>query len=116
MTAARAFTAELWDAAAPIHDAILRLPFNVELAAGYRDVGNAIHRRAAPDNPYRRWIDTYAGEEFVASVDRTIALTDEVAATASEAARDAMRAAYVTSSRLEWMFWDSAYRMERWPP
>lgn len=220
MTADRAFTADLWDAAAPVYDAILALPFNVELAAGtldrdrfrfyifqdslyladfaralaivgarspdvgtvldhlrfaegavmveralhasyfeefgvpegleqspacafytnfllasaahrsleeavaallpcfwiYREVGTTIHRRAAPDNPYQRWIDTYAGEEFAVAVDRAIAITDDVAAAASDTARHAMRAAYLRSSRLEWMFWDSAYRMERWPP
>jgi thiaminase/transcriptional activator TenA len=82
----------------------------------YREVGHAIDREAAPDNAYRRWIDTYAGADFATSVDRAITITDAVAATASDTGRDRMRAAYVTSSRLEWMFWDSAYRMERWPP
>lgn len=220
MTTATRFTSELWDAAAAIHEEILRLPFNVELARGtlgvdrfrfymfqdslyladfaralavtgarleapghvldyvrfaegaivveralhesyfdefgvpeglerspacafyanyllataahrsveesvaallpcfwiYREVGNAIHRRAAADNPYRRWIDTYAGEKFAASVDRAIEATDQVAAAAGDAGRARMREAYVTSSRLEWLFWDSAYRMERWRP
>lgn len=220
MTTRRSFTAGLWDAAAPIYDAIVALPFNVELAAGtltrdrfrfyifqdslyladfapalavagartrtsahvldfvrfaegamvveqalhasyfaefgvpegidqsptcafytnfllatashrsieeavagllpcfwiYREVGNAIHAAAAADNPYRRWIDTYAGDDFSLSVDRAIAITDEVAARAGAAAHTRMRDAYVTSSRLEWMFWDSAYRMERWQP
>ena len=82
----------------------------------YREVGNAIHAAAAADNPYRRWIDTYAGDDFSASVDRAIAITDDVAADASEASRTRMRDAYVTSTRLEWMFWESAYRMERWRP
>jgi thiaminase/transcriptional activator TenA len=82
----------------------------------YREVGHAIHRQAAPDNPYRRWIDTYAGEEFSASVDRAIAATETASAMASESARERMIDAFVTSSRLEWMFWDSAYRHEAWPP
>lgn len=82
----------------------------------YREVGLHIHRQAAADNPYRRWIDTYAGEEFGQYVARAIAITDEVAATASDEERQAMRAAFVTASRLEWMFWDSAYRQEAWRP
>ncbi len=82
----------------------------------YREVGTAIHARAAADNPYRRWIDTYAGEDFSASVDRAIAITDDVAAGAAPATRERMRDAYLTSSRLEWLFWDSAHRMERWLP
>jgi thiaminase/transcriptional activator TenA len=82
----------------------------------YREVGHAIHRQARPDNPYQRWIDTYAGEEFAASVDRAIAATEAAGALASETARNRMVDAFITSSRLEWMFWDSAYRREAWPP
>ena len=82
----------------------------------YREVGLDIHGHSAPNNPYQLWIDTYAGEEFGQHVARAIAITDEVAATASEGMRQAMRTAFVTSSRLEWLFWDSAYRQEAWKP
>lgn len=82
----------------------------------YREVGNHIVARVTPGNRYQRWIDTYAGEEFSVAVDRAIVITDEVAAAATEHARQVMRDAFVVSSRLEWMFWDSAYRRETWPP
>jgi thiaminase/transcriptional activator TenA len=82
----------------------------------YREVGMDIVGRSAPDNPYQLWIDTYAGEEFAAAVRRAIEITDEVAAATTEANRKRMTEAFVLSSRLEWMFWDSAYRMEAWPP
>ena len=29
--------------------------------------------------------------------------------------REEMRAAYLKATRYEWMFWDSAYRLEAWP-
>lgn len=82
----------------------------------YREVGNDIYRRAASNNPYQKWIDTYAGQEFSESVDRAIALTDALANRASETSKARMREAFVYSSRLEWMFWDSAYRLEQWQP
>lgn len=82
----------------------------------YREVGNHIAAHAAADNPFQRWIDTYAGADFAESVDRAIGITDEVAAGATEHTRGAMRDAFVASTRLEWMFWDSAYRRETWPP
>jgi thiaminase/transcriptional activator TenA len=82
----------------------------------YREVGNHIATHAAPANRYQRWIDTYSGEDYAQSVDRAIAITDAVADRASDDARAAMRDAFVTSSRLEWMFWDGAYRRETWPP
>nr|BCW99981.1 MAG: aminopyrimidine aminohydrolase [Bacteroidota bacterium] len=82
----------------------------------YREVGRYIYRHASAGNPYQRWIDTYASEEFSVWVDRAIALTERCSESTSEEGRALMREAFVLSSRLEWMFWDSAYRLERWPP
>ncbi|MCS7154284.1 MAG: thiaminase II [Bacteroidota bacterium] len=82
----------------------------------YREVGRAIYAQASPDNPYRRWIDTYASEQFASWVERAIAMTDRFAAGASKRTRALMQRAFEASARLEWMFWDSAYRMESWPP
>ena len=81
----------------------------------YAEVGRDIHARAAPDNPYRAWIDTYAGEEFHAAVRAMIAATDEVADDASPPLRERMQAAFTRATQLEWMFWDSAFRLESWP-
>lgn len=80
----------------------------------YREVGHAIVARAAPDNPYRAWIDTYAGEAFAAAVDAMIVATD-AAAEAHPSQVAAMHAAFTRASQLEWMFWDSADREASWP-
>jgi thiaminase/transcriptional activator TenA len=96
-------------------------PFEVGLAGLlpcfwiYREVGHHIHKEAETDNPYRAWIDTYAGDEFSAAVDRVIAVVDGVAETASAKNVELMHAAYRRSAQLEWMFWDSAYRQASWP-
>jgi thiaminase/transcriptional activator TenA len=81
----------------------------------YAEVGRDIHARAAPVNPYRAWIDTYAGEDFHAAVRAMIAATDEAADGASPSLRERMQAAYTRATQLEWIFWDSAYRLETWP-
>ena len=81
----------------------------------YAEVGRDIHARAAVDNPYRAWIDTYAGEEFHAAVRDVIAATDEAAEGASSLLRERMHAAFTRATQLEWVFWDSAYRLETWP-
>ena len=94
----------------PVHVAALLPCFWV-----YREVGHHIHRIAAPENPYRAWIDTYAGDEFAAAVDAIIAVTDAVAGTASLNQIEAMHAAFTRAMQLECMFWDAAYRLERWP-
>ena len=82
----------------------------------YRDVGQSILDRAELSaNPYRRWIETYGGEEFDIAVNRAIAIVDDVAADLNASRRARMQEAFATSSRLEWIFWDSAYRLEQWP-
>jgi len=81
----------------------------------YAEVGRDIHARSAPGNPYQSWVDTYAGEEFHAAVRAVCATVDQLAANASDDTRAAMHAAYTHAARLEWMFWDSAYRLGDWP-
>jgi thiaminase/transcriptional activator TenA len=81
----------------------------------YAEVGRDIHGRAAVGNPYQAWIDTYAGEEFHDAVRAVIAATDAAAEGASTGLVARMHEAFATAARLEWMFWDSAYRLERWP-
>ncbi len=44
-----------------------------------------------------------------------IAISDRVAAATTPAIGAQMHAAFDRASQLEWMFWDSAYRLERWP-
>lgn len=96
-------------------------PYEVLLAALlpcfwiYAEVGRDIHARAAPANPYRAWIDTYAGEEFHAAVRAMIAATDDAAAEVAAPLRARMHAAFTRAAQLEWVFWDSAFRLKTWP-
>lgn len=83
----------------------------------YKKVGDHIFEQQSEvqNNPYKNWIDTYAGEEFAASVHKAIAITDELAEHSSSSTQETMFKAFEMASRLEWMFWDSAYRLEQWP-
>ena len=82
----------------------------------YKKVGDHIYQnQTKADNPYQEWIDTYAGEEFGGIVERAIKICDEVAQTCSPSQQESMTEAFVMASKLEWMFWDSAYRLEKWP-
>ncbi len=82
----------------------------------YREVGMHIHNNAAEKNPYQKWIDTYSGDDFQAIVQNAIDLTDRVAEGANTEQTKRMQEAFVVSTRLEWTFWDSAYRLEKWMP
>jgi len=96
-------------------------PFQVAVAALlpcfqiYYEVGRHLYGIAASPNPYQRWIDTYRDEAFGGSVREVLAHTDGAFASAAEGDRSLMRESYLKAVRYEWMFWDSAYRMEDWP-
>jgi thiaminase/transcriptional activator TenA len=81
----------------------------------YAEVGSAIAAGTAPDHPYAAWIATYSDPEFAAITRDVESLADRLAKQAAPLVPERMHAAYAQSTRLEWMFWDAAWRGERWP-
>lgn len=69
----------------------------------------------SPNSRYRRWIETYGGEDFQAVVAAVLATVDRIGPTLSPAERERFLAHVVTTTRYEWMFWDAAWRQEGWP-
>jgi thiaminase/transcriptional activator TenA len=81
----------------------------------YWEVGKELVRRGSPDARYQRWIDTYGGEEFGATVREVLAVTDSLGTGLAPAERARVHHAFRITSRYEWMFWDMGYRQESWP-
>lgn len=61
-------------------------------------------------NLYRAWIETYSDPAFDVSTEKAIDVCDRLAATASPRVRDEMTATFLEATRLESLFWQSAYR------
>lgn len=82
----------------------------------YKEIGDYIlkNQNKKENNPYQDWINTYGGEEFEISVNTAIAITNKFAENASSETLLKMEAAFEKASKLEWMFWDSAYKKEQW--
>ncbi|MDR2884415.1 MAG: thiaminase II [Deferribacteraceae bacterium] len=81
----------------------------------YKEVGEYIlANQTESDNRYQAWIDTYGGTEFAEAVKMAINIYDELAKNATEAQRQQMIQAFTICSKMEWIFWDSAYRLEQW--
>jgi len=82
----------------------------------YKEVGDYIiaNQTNKESNKYQDWIDTYAGEEFATSVAKAIEITNKYASTASPETLALMEEVFIKTSKLEWMFWDSAYKQEKW--
>jgi thiaminase (transcriptional activator TenA) len=82
----------------------------------YGEVGRRLYRNR-PRRPkiYREWIETYASEAYWRLVREQIHLMDRVAAAANSSERKLMISHFLLSSRYEYLFWDQAYRLEKWP-
>ena len=82
----------------------------------YKEVGDYVlaHQTNKESNAYQSWIDTYAGEEFATAVTKAIEITNKYASTASKENLALMEEVFIKTSKLEWMFWDSAYVQEKW--
>lgn len=82
----------------------------------YKEIGDYIlaNQSNHGDNPYQNWIDTYGGEAFANSVKNALEITNKYAENASLECIQNMNVAFEKAAKLEWMFWDSAYKKEAW--
>ncbi|WP_460353110.1 thiaminase II [Mycobacterium sp. ZZG] len=81
----------------------------------YAEVGAELLERGSTDPRYQRWIDSYGGDEFAATVTEVLTLADHIGPALTPAEEACARAHFVTTSRYEWMFFDAGYRREQWP-
>jgi thiaminase/transcriptional activator TenA len=80
---------------------------------GYCEIGQTLARRGKPATApfYCQWIDMYASAEFAALANWTRELLDSLAGTTNE---ERLIETFCTSARYEYLFWEMAYRLERW--
>ncbi|MBM3943544.1 MAG: thiaminase II [SAR202 cluster bacterium] len=70
----------------------------------------------ASEHPlYSQWTAFYVGGLLEDSVRAWRSFVDRAAEKAGAEEREAMRQAFLTSSRYEYLFWEMAYRQEAWP-
>ncbi|MBI2866748.1 MAG: thiaminase II, partial [Chloroflexi bacterium] len=83
---------------------------------GFSEVGRRLARRGRPkEDRYARWIDLYASPEFAKLARWCRDLLDEEAKGLPQGERRRLERAFLTSSRYEYLFWEMAWRQERWP-
>ena len=64
---------------------------------------------------YGQWTRFYVEGLLEGSVKAWRGFVDQMAEDASPMEKDAMRQAFLTSSRYEYMFWDAAHTRQQWP-
>ncbi|WP_148573535.1 thiaminase II [Nocardioides caldifontis] len=81
----------------------------------YAEVGVHLKAHGSPRSAYQKWIDNYAGTDYLDEVERVLADVDVLARDVSDVEKARAVEVALTATRYEWMFWDSAYRAEAWP-
>jgi thiaminase/transcriptional activator TenA len=81
---------------------------------GYLDVADHMADLATEEHRYTPFIEKYTSDAFRETVGWMRDLVDRHAEERPEE-RDAMRAAFLRSARLEHAFWEMAYTREQWP-
>ena len=81
---------------------------------GYLDIADHMADLATEDHRYTPFIEKYTSDAFRETVAWMRAFVDE-SADRYPGERDAMRAAFTRSARLEAAFWEMAYTQEEWP-
>ena len=81
----------------------------------YQRVGETLVDRGSPDPRYQRWIDTYGGAEFAATVAEVLDVADDAGRDLAVGENERAHRHFLTTARYEWMFWDAAWRQESWP-
>lgn len=83
---------------------------------GFSEIGQRLAEASRPtDHRYAAWIEMYASTEFAELAAWCRELLDHVAGGAGAETRRRMEDAFLTSSRYELAFWESARTQERWP-
>jgi len=79
----------------------------------YMEVGKELLKKGSPNPLYKKWIETYGGEEYEKGVRAVLNITDELKVDDEE--RRKMFKHFRIASIYEYLFWDSAFRMEKFP-
>ena len=82
---------------------------------GFCEIGQRLKRRGVPQEPrYAQWVEMYSSTEFAELALWCRHLVDTVAAGQSPEELKRMEEVFLTSSRYEHLFWDMAWKQERW--
>ncbi len=94
-------------------------PVEVEMASVipcfwvYQRVGEEILKRADTEtNPYGKWILTYADPQFARATKDALSICDRLAAETTDEVRQMMTEAFILGTKMELLFWESAYKLE----
>ena len=83
---------------------------------GFSEIGQRLAAQGLPrEERCARWVQMYADPEFAELAEWCREVVDRTAQGLPQEELRRMEAAFLTSSRYEYLFWEMAWRQERWP-
>ena len=82
----------------------------------YWEVGKELAKRGSKHPAYQNWIDQYADPNYGETVEHVQAMFNTEAESLDASSRPKLQETFRTSTRYEWMFWEMAWREEKWQP
>jgi thiaminase/transcriptional activator TenA len=82
----------------------------------YWEVGKELKKAGSKEAAYQRWIDQYSDPAYGRTVAQVLEMMNAHAAALSDEEKARARRHFLISSRYEYLFWDAAWREERWLP
>lgn len=83
---------------------------------GFSEIGQSLAAGKAPAAPrYAQWVEMYAAPEFAKLAEWCRRLLDSAAEGLPGRLLRPLEAAFLTSSRYELLFWESAWNQQQWP-
>ncbi|UCE83618.1 MAG: thiaminase II [Deltaproteobacteria bacterium] len=80
----------------------------------YGEVGKELEKKGSPRALFSRWIETYASDEFTAIVQQVLDVMDQIAHELTEGEKEMVRNHFITTSKLEYLFWDMGFHRQGW--
>ena len=77
----------------------------------YGEVGQYVLSYKVPDNPYQKFIDTYAGDSYILVTTHFVHQVEKYGQKESEAVKLTMKEAFLQSSRFEYLVFDEAWKL-----
>ena len=94
-------------------DALELLAALAPCIAGYAEIGAWAAGEVNPVNPYKDWINTYTGHEYLESVNASLAMIDRLGATCGAEARlPRLQAIFTQATKLEAAFWNTGWGLQ----
>ncbi len=80
----------------------------------YWEVGKELSKRGSRKELYQRWIETYSAEDFGKVCLSVIDMMDNVSESLTLENKNSVKAHFTITSKYEYLFFDSAYKLEEW--